>query len=109
MVLFDRVRSRGEQTPLRRFSLLFNLALQASLFYKLAYFAGNAIIIGILYAVKASALYLPLAPGQSAETTPRVTDKTVEGWLWLCIVLSWIAYLAVQGSSPGYVEVGNSE
>lgn len=83
-------------------------SVQPSFFLKLAYFCGNAIIIGVLYGVKTSALYVPLPPGAPAST-PRTTDSLVEGWMWLCILLSWVAYLAAQGSSPGYVELGNSE
>ena len=72
--------------------------LTASLGVRAAYFSANAAVLTVLYARPASALFVRGSGGAA-------TDVGVEALLWSSVVASWAAFLALQGSAPGYIEV----
>lgn len=80
-----------EQAPKKR-------RLDPSFGYRLGYILANAFFVAVLYGVKTTALF--------NEDGSR--NSLVEGWMWLFIASSWLAYLLVQGSDPGYIDPATS-
>jgi hypothetical protein len=75
--------------------------LQVGLGFKLAYATGNAIVLAIIYVLPTSILYT--TNGRDPyENGGR--SAAAEAWLWITAALSWAAYLALQGSNPGYIK-----
>jgi hypothetical protein len=67
------------------------------------YAAFNALVLGSLYSLPASQLYVQ--PERDwGQAKPK--DAAVEAVLWVLVLFSWGALLALQGSSPGYVPAG---
>lgn len=67
--------------------------------YKLAYAIGNVIVISILYVLPTSIIYT--ANGRDPYEDGRST--IVVAWMWISALVSWLAYLVLQGSDPGYI------
>lgn len=70
---------------------------------QLGYLICNAIALAALYNSPQCMLFLRNERAPEGEP-PVGTDPGVERWLLACVALSWLAFFAVQGSDPGYLD-----
>ena len=68
-----------------------------------SYSVLNVLVLTSLYYQPASMLYVQ--PERDIGLA-KPKDSAVECVLWLCVLFSWAALYALQGSSPGYVAEG---